>query len=94
MSNFKKESFTKMLKEITKYTKREEAVIAIACKIDDNDIEEFTEYIKNIKENEDEHALLEKFITFCNIKHYDMHDGKENEEDDEFEENLPNQYIF
>lgn len=96
MSDFKEDVFKKMLNEITKYTTREDAVVAIACGIKDNDIEEFTEYIKKIKDNDDEHTLLEKFITFCNIKHYDMNDEKEDNEydEDELEEKFPDKYVF
>lgn len=63
--------------ELTKYTRREEALIGIVCGIKDEDIPEFTDYIKDENGKKDEHILLEKFIAFSNIKHYDMHDGKE-----------------
>lgn len=63
---------------LTQYTRREEALIGIVCGIKDDDIVEFTDYIKDKKDNEDEHSLLQKFIDFCNIKKYDLNDEEEN----------------
>ena len=64
-------------RELTKYTRREEALIGIVCGIKDEDIPEFTDYIKDENGNKDEHILLEKFIDFRNKKNYKNDDIEE-----------------
>ena len=71
MDSFNDEILLNFFKELTKFTKRKDALVGIVCGIKDEDIEEFTNYIKS-EENKDEHILLDDFIKFCDEKNYEM----------------------
>lgn len=77
MDSSNDEILLNFFKELTKYTRREDALIGIVCGIKDEDIVEFTEYIKDdTMKDKDEHLLLEKFVEFRRTKNYKHNESK------------------
>ena len=77
MDSFNDELLLNFFKELTKYTRRKDALIGVVCGIKDEDIVEFTEFIKDdSNDNKDEHVLLQKFVDFRSKKKYKHDDSK------------------
>ena len=72
----KEKELFELLDIVYPYAKDLETLTAVICAIHDEDIEEFTNYIKNKKIN-DYHDILEYAIDFRNFKKYENDDIEE-----------------